>query len=126
VAGKLPRWKRKSLNKSRRFTLVNSVLSAVVLYHMTVFPLSKWAIKKIDKIQRNFLWHGSEDVRGDPFPVNWKRVQRLKKLDDLEVLDLQKFNRALRLHYQWYKWREPNKPWSEMKLNHNETEGALF
>jgi hypothetical protein len=98
VAGKLPRWKRKSLNKSRRFTLVNSVLSAVVLYHMTVFPLSKWAIKNIDKIQRNFLWHGSEDVRGGHFLVNWKRVQRLKKLDGLEVLDLQKFNRALRLH----------------------------
>jgi hypothetical protein len=25
--------------------LVNSMLSAVVLYHMTVFPLFKWAIK---------------------------------------------------------------------------------
>jgi hypothetical protein len=41
VAGKLPKWKGKLLNKSRKLILVNSVLSSVVLYHMTVFPLSK-------------------------------------------------------------------------------------
>jgi hypothetical protein len=116
VAGKLSRWKGKLLNKSGRLTLVNSVLSAVVLYHMTVSPLSKWVIKKIDKIRRNFLWHGSDDARRGHCLVNWKIVQRPKKLDDLGVLDLQNFNRALRLCWQWYKWRDPSKPWLEMKL----------
>jgi hypothetical protein len=55
VARKLPRWKCKLLNKSGRLTLINSVLSRMVIYHMTVFPLSKWAIKKINKIRRSFL-----------------------------------------------------------------------
>jgi hypothetical protein len=50
VVGQLPRWKGKLLNKAGRLTLVNSVLSSVVLYHMTVFPLSKWMIKRIDRI----------------------------------------------------------------------------
>jgi hypothetical protein len=36
VANKLPRWKGKLLNKTGRLTLINSVLSAIVLYHMTV------------------------------------------------------------------------------------------
>jgi hypothetical protein len=64
VARKLPRWKCKLLNKTGRLTLINSMLYAMVLYHMTVFPLSKWAIKKINKIRRNFLWHGSDEARG--------------------------------------------------------------
>jgi hypothetical protein len=79
VAGKLSRWKGKLLNKTCRLILINSVLSAVVLYHITVFPLSKWSIKKIDKIRRNFLWHGSEEARCGHYLVNWKRVQRPKR-----------------------------------------------
>jgi hypothetical protein len=55
VAGKLSRWKGKLLNKTGRLTLINSILSVVVIYHMTVFSLSKWVIKKIDRIRRNFL-----------------------------------------------------------------------
>jgi hypothetical protein len=29
---------------------------------MTAFTLSKWAIKRIDRIRRNFLWKGSEEA----------------------------------------------------------------
>jgi hypothetical protein len=52
VAEKLPKWKGKLLNKMGRLTLVNLVLSLVLVYHMTAFELSKWAIKKLDKIRR--------------------------------------------------------------------------
>jgi hypothetical protein len=55
-------------------TLVNSVLSSVLVYHMTVFSLSKWAIKRIDKIRRNFMWNGSEDTRRGHCLINWCRV----------------------------------------------------
>jgi hypothetical protein len=91
---------REALNKSGRFTLVNSVLSSVVLYHMIMFPLFKWAIKKIDKIRRGFLWHCSDDVRRGNCPINWKRVQRPKKLGGHSVLELQNFNRALKIRWQ--------------------------
>jgi hypothetical protein len=40
VAAKLSSWKGKLLNKADRLALVNSVLSSIVLYHMTVL-LSK-------------------------------------------------------------------------------------
>jgi hypothetical protein len=70
VAEKLPRWKGKLLNKTGRLTLINSVLSAVVIYHMNIFPLSKWTIKKIDRIRRNFLWHGSKEARNGNCLVN--------------------------------------------------------
>jgi hypothetical protein len=37
VAAKLPKWKGKLLNKMRRLTLVNSVLTSVLVYHLTIF-----------------------------------------------------------------------------------------
>jgi hypothetical protein len=76
VAARLPGWKGKLLTKIGCLTLVNLVLSSIVIYHMTAFHLSKWAIKRIDKICMNFLWIGSEDALGGHCMVNWKMVQR--------------------------------------------------
>jgi hypothetical protein len=102
VARKLPKWKGKLLNKSGRLTLVNSVLSSTVIYYMTAFPLSKWTIRKIDKIRRHFLWQGSDETWRGHCLVNWKRVQRPQKLGGLGILDLSRFNTALRLRWKWY------------------------
>jgi hypothetical protein len=49
-----------------------------------------------------------------------------KKLGGLGILDLSKFNMALRLRLLWYKWKEPNKPWANMAIRHTETEESLF
>jgi hypothetical protein len=56
VVGKLPAWKGRLLNKAGHLALVNSILSFLVIYHMIVFQLSKWAIKKINRIRCRFLW----------------------------------------------------------------------
>jgi hypothetical protein len=72
VAAKLPKWKGRMVNKVGCLTLVKSVLSSIVTYHMMVFPLSKWAIKRIDRIRRNFLWCGADDTRRGHCLVNWK------------------------------------------------------
>jgi hypothetical protein len=58
--------------------------------------------------------------------VNWKRVQRPKSMGGLGILDLTKFNRALRLHWRWYKWNNRSKPWSDMIIDTNTVEAALF
>jgi hypothetical protein len=55
VGGKLPGWNGKLMSKAARAQLVKSVLTSIVTYHATVFPLPKWLIKKIDKLRRNFL-----------------------------------------------------------------------
>lgn len=126
VAARLPAWKARLLNKAGKLTLVKAVLSAIPTYYMTVFSLSKWAIKRIDRIRRNFLWKGSEEARGGHCLVNWRRVQRPRQLGGLGVLDLQTFNRALRIRWQWLKWKDTNKPWSEMAIQHTPTELELF
>ncbi|CAN6230203.1 unnamed protein product [Urochloa humidicola] len=126
VAARLPGWKGRLLNRAGRLTLVNAVLTSIPVYHMTSFPLSKWAIKKIDRIRRNFLWKGSDDPRKGNCPVNWKRVCRCKALGGLGVKDLACFNRALRLRWPWFKWKEPSKPWAAMNIKLTGDELALF
>jgi mannosylglycoprotein endo-beta-mannosidase len=76
IGARLPGWKGRLLNKSGRLQLVQSVLSSIPTYYVTVFSISKWAVKKIDRIQRNFLWKGSENARGGHCLVNWRRVCR--------------------------------------------------
>jgi hypothetical protein len=125
VAVKLPAWKGRLLNKAAKLTLVNSIISSVLTYHITVFELSKRALKKIDMIRRNFLWHCFEDRRQGQCLVNWKRVQRPKSLGGLGILDLERFGRALRLR-QWYVRKSRSKPWNGITIHSSAIEMTLF
>ena len=61
IAARLLAWKGKLLNRAGRLTLVRSVLTAVPIYFLTVFALRKWALKKIDRLRRGFLWRGEQN-----------------------------------------------------------------
>lgn len=60
MANRLPQWKGRFLNKAARLKLVNSVLSSMPTYFLTIFPVKKWVLKKLDKIRRGFLWKGKK------------------------------------------------------------------
>lgn len=126
IANNLPARKGKLLNRAGRFSLVNTVLSPIPTYHLTVFALRKWAIKIIDKIRRNFLWKGVEGAHGGHCQVNWQRVKRPKKHGGLGVLDLALFGRALRLRWLWYEWINPNRPWVGTALPCDALDRQLF
>jgi mannosylglycoprotein endo-beta-mannosidase len=64
MATRLASWKGKFFNKAGRLKLVNNVLTSMPTYFLTVFALKKWAIKKLDKLRRGFMWKGSDDAKG--------------------------------------------------------------
>ena len=97
VGRRLTAWKGRLMNKAGRLRLVNVVLTSIPTYYLTVFKLQKWAIKKIDKLRRSFLWKGSTDANGGHCLVKWSKVMRPKNFGGLGVLDLDLFSRALRL-----------------------------
>jgi hypothetical protein len=125
-SARLQTWKGKLLNKTGRAVLIKSTLSALPTYHLTVFPLKKWAEKKIDKIRRGFLWTGSEQAQGGHCLVNWKRVCRPKNMGGLGITNLELFGRSLRLRWLWQEWTAVNKPWQGSSLLCDETDKQLF
>jgi len=111
MGGKLAAWKGRLLNKAGRLRLVNSVLSSLPTYFLTVFKLPKWAIKKIDRIRRSFLWKEAAEANGGHCLVQWSKTLRPKKFGGLGILDLDLFSRALRLRWLWFQWTESEQPW---------------
>ena len=94
-----------------RLVLTNSVLTAIVTYFLTSLTLSSWAIKKIDKIRRNFFWTAEEEASGGKCMVNWRRICSPKEFGGLGIKNLECFGRALRLRWLWFKWDDNDRPW---------------
>ena len=126
VGAKLTAWKGRLLNKAGRLKLVNSVLSSVPTYYLTVFELQKWAIKKIDKLRRNFLWKGMPVANGGHCLVKWSKAMRPKSFGGLGILDLDLFSQALRLRWLWFQWTSPDRPWVGTEPPVNAVDRQLF
>jgi hypothetical protein len=124
----LPKWKGKLMTKAVRAQLVKSVLTSIMTYHATVFPLPKWLIKKIHKLRRNFFWKGEEGEgnRDGICLVKWDLVYRPKELGGLDFHDLVHFGRALHHRWLWYHWMDDERSWQGMALPCDEDDQALF
>jgi len=126
VGAKLTAWKGRVLNKAGRLKFVNSILSSIPTYYMTVFKLQKWAIKKIDKLRRNFLWKEMPEANGGHCLVKWSKAMRPKTFGGLGILDLDLFSRALRLRWLWFQWTSPDRPWVGTEPPVNAVDRQLF
>ena len=126
MGGRLAVWKGRLLNKAGRLKLVNSVLSSLPTYFLTVFKLPQWVIKRIDKLRRSFLWKGEAEAKGGHRLVNWRKTLRPKKFGGLGILDLDLFSRALRLRWLWFQWTTPDRPWVGSEQPVNAVDRQLF
>jgi hypothetical protein len=126
IASKLKPWKGKLMSRTGRLTLVNSVLTSTLTYFLTSFILTPWAIKKIDKLRRSFLWKGNEEAKGGHCLVNWKTCCAPKELGGLGIMDLSYFGRALRLRWPWLAWDEADRPWKGMQVPCDSSDLSLF
>ncbi|KAJ1277359.1 hypothetical protein BS78_05G288800 [Paspalum vaginatum] len=95
-------------------------MSAITTYHMTVFPLSKWDIKKIDKLRRNFLWKGLEEFRGGHCLVNWLRACR-KNLKVAKALEDNRWMRGMQRMNSNQEIRQFVSLWSRLSSLHLST-----
>ncbi|WMV34452.1 hypothetical protein MTR67_027837 [Solanum verrucosum] len=97
---KLARWKTQYLSMGGRLTLINSVLNALPIYMMSLFPIPTRVIKKLDRIRRNFLWQGNNEKKRFHL-VKWESVVTGKKNDGLGIKNLIFQSEALRMKWLW-------------------------
>ncbi|KAL8474548.1 hypothetical protein ACS0TY_031126 [Phlomoides rotata] len=88
-----------------RITLIQAVLSAVLIYCLSFYHLPKKSLREIVQIQRKFLWEGGEDNNKIMW-VSWDNICKKKENGGLGIRNLENFNYAL-----VSKWRVCG-PWS--------------
>jgi hypothetical protein len=118
IGSRLLGWQGKLLSSAGRETLVKTVLSSQPICHLTAFPAQKWLIKRTDKIRRNFLWRGEtpDNVNSGHSLINWPITCLPKQKGGLGILDLERFARALRLRWLWFKWKEKDRAWNKLDI----------
>ena len=69
---KLSLWKAKYLSLSGRITLIQAALTNHPIYFMSIFKCSVEIINHIEKLRRDFLWHGKEKKKFHL--IKWSQV----------------------------------------------------
>jgi hypothetical protein len=54
----LPSWNGKLLSLKGRLILLNSIFSSLPIYYLSFFLISQNILRRIDQIQKRFLWAG--------------------------------------------------------------------
>jgi hypothetical protein len=61
VERRLTSWKKLYLSKGGRVTLIHSTLSSIPTYYLSLFPIPVSVAKKLERLQREFLWSDMGD-----------------------------------------------------------------
>uniref|UniRef100_A0A2N9I5C4 Reverse transcriptase domain-containing protein n=1 Tax=Fagus sylvatica TaxID=28930 RepID=A0A2N9I5C4_FAGSY len=97
---RLAGWKQIYLSKGGRLTLIKSTLSNLPTYFLSLFPIPAAVAKRIEQIQRNFLW-GSSMEKGKFHLVKWDQLCRPYSNGGLAIKNLRQFNEALLGKWLW-------------------------
>ena len=97
---RLAGWKRLYLSKGGKVTLIKSTLSNLPTYFLSLFPIPVGVARRLEKIQRDFLWSGL----GEEFKyhlVSWSKICDPIRNGGLAIRNLQRFNQALLGKWLW-------------------------
>ena len=110
VAKRLGGWKKSFLSRGGRLTLIQSVLSSLPTYYLSLFKAPITVITSLEKLMRNFFWEGGDLVGGDHL-VRWEKVCQAKENGGLGIGNLEMRNNALLLKWLWRFPKESHLLW---------------
>ena len=87
-------WKMQFISKGGKITLIQSTLSSMPIYLMSLLRIPRVVSLRLEKIQRDFLW-GEGALEMKPHLVKWDTVCLDKRKCGLGVRRFSTLNRAL-------------------------------
>lgn len=107
IENRLQTWKGSLLSLGGRVTLLNSVLSAIPIYWLSIYRLPVNIRSKIDRIRKKFLWAGSHPSSRKKYHlVAWDQVCLGKHQGGLGIINLERMN--ISLLAKWYfRFKDP-------------------
>lgn len=113
IEKKLATWKGSLLSLAGRLTLIKASISSLPMYFMSLFPVPKGVIDKINKLQRQFLWCGGEKSSYMALAA-WNLLELPKKMGGLGCGNLHHRNLSLLFKWIWRLLHEPEALWSKV------------
>ncbi|KAL5754100.1 hypothetical protein ACOSP7_022320 [Xanthoceras sorbifolium] len=113
VNKRLASWKCGSLNLAGRVTLVKAVTSALPVYVMQSVKLPGEICRKIDTLNKNFVWGHSLDSKKVHL-VKWDTICRPTKCGGLDVKKTKAMNQALLAKAGWRIFHANSGLWSDI------------
>ena len=115
---RLALWKRHYLSKGGRITLIKSTLASIPIYQMSIFRMPKSVVKRLEKLQRDFLWGGGSTGRKIHL-INWEAVCTQKEKGGLGIRRIGLLNKALLGKWIWRFAFEKDVLWKKViKVKH--------
>ncbi|GAU29496.1 hypothetical protein TSUD_360410 [Trifolium subterraneum] len=106
-------WRNKHISLGGRIVMINAVLNAIPIFHLSFLKMPVLVWKKVVRIQREFLWgcvRGGKKVSW----VKWSVVCKDKAKGGLGVRDIRLVNISLLSKWRW-RLLQPGRPlWKEV------------
>ncbi|RVX19808.1 LINE-1 reverse transcriptase-like [Vitis vinifera] len=97
---RLAQWKRQYISKGGRIILIKCTMASLPIYTMSLFRMPKSVVKRLEKIQRDFLWGGGSLERKVHL-INWEVVCTRKEKGGLGMRRIDSLNKALLGKWVW-------------------------
>ncbi|GKA50366.1 RNA-directed DNA polymerase, eukaryota [Tanacetum coccineum] len=124
VSNRLSNLKLKTLSIGGRLTLIKSVLSSILLYHMSIFKAPMGVLNKLESIRRNFFI-GTYGMEKKTSWIGWDKILASKKHGGLGVSSLYATNPTLLFKWIWRFFSQDSSLWSRFIKALHGNHGAL-
>jgi mannosylglycoprotein endo-beta-mannosidase len=112
MLGRLDGWKGSALSLGGRLILLNSSLSSIPTYYMSMHLLPQTILKRMDRTRKKFFWQGGGEKKKYHL-VKWLKITSPKSKGGLGVKDLRKMNLSLLCKW-WWKLEFEEGMWQEI------------
>ncbi|KAL6339823.1 hypothetical protein AAG906_034911 [Vitis piasezkii] len=119
---RLALWKRQYISKGGRVTLIKSTLASMPIYQLSLFRMPKMVARRLEKLQRDFLWGGGSLERKVHL-IKWEAVCAPKEKGGLGIRRIALLNKVLLGKWLWRFAFEEDKLWKKVILEKFGQEG---